>query len=165
MSDDCADKSEECDALFEWSLEDHPSRDECACCWIPARQAAFHRWPGLQAHHLVKRSRRVCHERWNLLRLCRRCHDLAELHQIRECGVLLPKLAFGICLTLKREQAIADARRLGTDEYGEWQPRLLAELYGRTLPDLEPLPQVFADERCRWKPFVPWRYLIPSATL
>lgn len=114
----------------------------CACCHIPRRQAIYLRSGlDLQIHHLIKRGR--SDERCNLLRLCERCHRLAELEQIREQGSLLPKLWLGICLTLKRQSDPA-----------HWKPKRLLELYPRqVLPDLEAVPPVFLAERERWQ----WR--------
>lgn len=93
----------------------------------------------MQSHHLVKRSRRRCDLAWNLLRLCDRCHRLAELENVRVNGALLPKLSFGHCLWLKRES-----------DRDKWQPELLALLYGRPLPELEQLPALYIVERGRW---------------
>jgi hypothetical protein len=55
------------------------------------------RW--LETHHIAKQGR--VHETWNLSRLCRRCHDLAEGHSIRHNGELLPKLTAANVLWLK----------------------------------------------------------------
>jgi hypothetical protein len=96
---------------------------------------------GLQNHHLVKRSRRLCHLPWNVLRLCSRCHDLAEGLTIRVDGVPLPKLSLGACLEIKR-----------TIDPGCWRPELLRLLNGRELPDLEKLPVWFAVQRERNRP-------------
>jgi hypothetical protein len=68
------------------------------------------------------------------LRVCQRCHDLAELKPIRgEDGLLMPKLPLGVCLTVKKVR-----------EPSEWNPERLTELYHRNLPDLLPIPHVFA---------------------
>lgn len=80
---------------------------------------------GLQIHHIVKQGR--AHEPTNLLRLCVRCHHLAEGLDVRgRDGRLLPKLTIGNCLWLKRDQepAVYDAARL-------------QELRGSRLPDPE----------------------------
>lgn len=129
--------------LVAWSL----TQTRCACCWIGQREAAFHRWPGLQTHHLVKRSRRVCHEPWNLLRLCERCHRLAEGERVRGSdGQLLPVLTFGHTLWLK---CAADPMAFRPDE--------LRRSYGRGLPEMLPVPAVFVRERQRWRPVMDWR--------
>ncbi len=120
--------------LVLWGLE----HDRCMCCFASAERAAFEFWPGLQTHHLVKRSRRRCDEPWNLLRLCQRCHDLAELHTYRERGIVVPKLPFEICLWVKRDQ-----------DYSSWSPLRLGEIYGRQLPRPTPLPEYFVRERER----------------
>lgn len=116
------------------------AQTRCACCHLPRRQAVYRRnGLDLQIHHLVKRGR--SDERCNLLRLCERCHRLAELEQVREAGQLLPKLWFGVCLTLKQESDSA-----------YWKPERLLELYPRqTLPELAPVPEVFLQERERWR--------------
>ena len=83
---------------------------------------------GLTVHHCVKWRR--ADEATNLLMLCMQCHDLAEGRNIRVDGVLLPKLTLGVCLAIKKFRE--------PDEYDEAR---LTELFGRRLPDLEPLPE------------------------
>jgi hypothetical protein len=48
----------------------------CMVCGISEVDAMCHRWPGLDCHHIVKPGR--AHEATNLIRVCRRCHQLAE---------------------------------------------------------------------------------------
>jgi hypothetical protein len=122
----------------EWAL----SHDHCQACGIPAREAAFQRWPGLSTHHMVKfkRSDEAC----NLLRLCKRCHDLAEGLTIRERGVLYPTLRLPVCLTLKLSR-----------EPGDFDAERLRVLYGRPLPDMQPVPEVIEAEFRRWRPWEP----------
>ncbi len=51
----------------------------CMVCLIPAAKAA---WPGgLVTHHCVKPGRR--HEATNLIRVCDRCHQLCENHEVK----------------------------------------------------------------------------------
>lgn len=111
----------------------------CQSCGIPQLQAYRLHWPGLSRHHIIKfkRSDEAC----NLLMLCQQCHDLAEMRAIRVDGVLLPRLTIGICLMIKKVR-----------EPEAWDPVRLEELFGRRLPDLEPIPD-FAEESYRlWKP-------------
>lgn len=112
--------------------------ERCACCGINQRQAQRHRWPGLQVHHIVKRSRRLCHLAANLLCLCERCHRLAEGERVRVDGALLPTLSFAHCLWLKREA-----------EPATWRPRLIAALLGRSVRPLKP-PAALLRERETW---------------
>lgn len=85
---------------------------------------------GLQIHHIVKQGR--AHEPTNLLRLCLRCHNLAEGLDVRgRDGRLLPKLMIGHCLWLKREQ---DPR--------DYDPVRLQELRACRLPDPERPPRL-----------------------
>ena len=125
------------------------SEERCACCWIHHTQAEFHRWPGLQVHHLVKRSKRVCHEHWNLLRLCARCHGLAEGETYRDGQRReLPRLSLANCLWLKREHGLT-----------LWQPELLAALYPSVLPEPEEPHRDLLNERPQWSrgKAWPWR--------
>ena len=115
------------DAYKEWGAV----RTRCAACNRTARQA----WPGLTTHHIVKAGR--SHDPCNLLRLCQRCHDLAEVLDVRgEDGELLPKLTLTICLTLKMR---ADPQ--------EYDAARLEELYRKPLPDPEPIPFIFTWRR------------------
>jgi hypothetical protein len=113
-------------------LRRHPY---CQFCGVPAGRAP---WPGLSRHHVVKFRR--SDERCNLLVGCQRDHDLAELRAVRVGGVLLPKLTLGVCLSVKRERDPAN-----------WDPARLAELFGRALPDPEPIPEFLRREWRRWR--------------
>ncbi len=105
--------------------------DYCQCCGVSAHRAS---WPGLSTHHIVKFGR--VHAACNLLRLCHRCHSLAEGLTVRDRdGNPYPKLTLGICLWLK-----------GADEPEDFDLDHLSELYGRNLPDLEPVPWCFERE-------------------
>jgi hypothetical protein len=133
------EEMESIETYEEWSS----GQDRCAACY-KKHDEAFWDIVGLSTHHLVKRSRRLCHLPWNLLRLCMRCHELAELTRI---GGLSP-ITFAIALTIKQE---------GLAE--EWRPDMLEELYGARLPDLEPLPFWLIRERERREPIPSWRLL------
>lgn len=124
----------------EWYAEWNRAHTFCHCCGIPASVASRERWPGLSTHHIVKQGR--SDEACNLIRLCQRCHDLAEGHSIRDTrtGELFPTLPLAVCLTIKRLRE--------PDDYDE--ARLL-RLRGRPLPDPIPLPDVFAEEWCHWQ--------------
>jgi len=77
---------------------------------------------------------------WNLLGLCHRCHKSAEGERVvDDSGERMPVLTFAMCLSLKRE---ADPE--------EWNPDLLAECYGRPLPELEPVPDYYHQRRRRY---------------
>ena len=54
----------------------------------------------LEIHHIAKHLRN--HGRWNLSRLCKMCHDLAEGHRIRYRGKFLPSLSAANVLWMKR---------------------------------------------------------------
>ena len=131
----------ESDALLETFAAAHP---RCACCWITHREAEATGFLGLQTHHLVKRSRCRCDAHWNLLRLCERCHRCAEGERVEGSSVL----TMGSALWLK----------FCADPAG-WRPRLLAEIYGRRLPDLEATPRWAIRERERRQPVNDWRNL------
>lgn len=126
-------------ALEAWSSLQY----RCAFCWKTQREA-FYDIVGLSTHHMVKRSRRLCHLPWNLLRACWRCHECAEGSTIEDA----PPLSFAACLGVKREGPLED-----------WNPDLLAELWGYKLPEIEPLPQFFVIERNRRERFIPWQSL------
>ena len=118
----------------EWSMR----HTYCACC---GHSGTFGRW--LECHHLcggAGRSDEPC----NYLRLCNRCHMLAEGHQIRENGVVLPNLSMGATLWLKRF--------VDPDEY---KPERLAELLHENLPDLEVPPAILLTERLQRRPWEP----------
>lgn len=113
----------------EWAL----LRMRCQACLKGWREAGADIM-GLTVHHIIKpyRSDEPC----NYLLLCHLCHDLAEGRRYRVDGKLLPKLSIGICLTIKKE---ADPE--------EWNAKRLEELYGQTLPDMEPLPDFLVKAR------------------
>lgn len=121
-------------ALHAW-VQEHES---CAACWWnPNLHRTDEYRTRVDVHHLIKQDR--SHEPCNLLRLCNKCHDLAEGHTIRENGIALPKLTLGMCLWLKVE---CDSEN--------WNPGRLLELWHRaSLPELEPVPEVFLRERQR----------------
>lgn len=124
----------------EWYAGWNREHTFCHCCGIPEGMAASMRWPGLSTHHMVKQGR--SDEACNLLRLCQRCHDLAEGHQIRDpdTGGYFPKLPLAVCLTIKLER-----------EPGDYDEARLLRLRGRPLPDREPIPEVFREEWCHWR--------------
>ena len=139
------------DAKFyaEWNKR----HTHCQCCGIPEHHARSLRWPGLSTHHIIKLGR--ADEAPNLLRLCQRCHDLAENRQIRDPQTrqVLDRLPLAVCLTLKftREPDQFDAVRL-------------AELYKKNLPEMEPIPAGYELEYRRWKPFDKQRYFYTVET-
>ena len=133
------------DALSAWSQ----TKPECAACWIGHREAESNGIAGLSSHHLIKRSRIRCDRPWNLLRLCERCHRLAEGECIRVNGIVLPVLTEGHCLWLKL-----------TSDPDEWRPKLLAKLKApMKLEGLLPPPEFLVRERQRRRPLVDWREL------
>lgn len=120
--------------LYGRYVEDFPY---CQACGLPL-YAAVKQTVSLTRHHIIKFRR--SDERCNLLVLCSRDHDLAELRSVRRGGLLLPKLTLGVCLSLKLLRT--------PDEY---DAERLAELFGQALPDLEPVPQFLVDEWRRWR--------------
>jgi len=119
------------DAYAIWNRA-HPF---CQACGIPAN-AALRDVRGLSTHHLIKKAR--SDEPANLVRLCQRCHDLAELLQVAD----FPLLTLAILLTVKR---IRDP--------GEYDPDRLAALLHKSLPDPQPIPEVFLTEFRSWQGF------------
>lgn len=128
-----------------WASE----RQWCHCCGIDADLAVF-AYAGipLSTHHIVKAGR--SDEACNLLRLCGRCHDLAEGRNLRVASVLLPHLTIAVCLTIK---ATRDAEA--------HDPARLAVLFGRRLPDPEPIPPVFEWEFRKRRPWDVRRFFGP----
>lgn len=95
----------------------------------------------LARHHIIKFGRS---DEWsNLMVLCCRCHCLAHGQTIRSpyTGQPYPTLSLGVFLTVKHASnpELFDMARL-------------QELYGQTLPDMEPVPEWIFDERIRNKP-------------
>jgi hypothetical protein len=125
------------DAAFyrEWAK----GHDCCMVCGRPGSVAA-HDIARLTNHHIVKfrRSDEAC----NLLRVCDRDHRLCEMHTVRDpvTGAELPKLILPVVLTVKRLR-----------DPGAWDPERLAKLFGRALPDPEPIPEIFLAEWRQWR--------------
>lgn len=133
------------DAIREWAS----TKTACSACWIDHVEAERYGFLGLQSHHVIRRSRIRCDRPWNLLRLCERCHRLAEGECIRVDGVVLPVLTEGHCLWLKL-----------TADPDEWRPKMLAKLKAPVkLEGLLPVPVFFIRERQRRRPMVDWRDL------
>lgn len=118
----------------KWNREHNA---KCMICGITEWEARWARWPGLETHHIVKPGR--AHEATNLIRVCQRCHLLAEGHSItgqlngvRFCWPRLPMesviwsklLADGACVDLMR----------------------LSELLGRYVPKPEPYSHLVTME-------------------
>jgi hypothetical protein len=78
--------------------------DRCWACGQHAqndyRNDGIDYYPWVETHHIQKRGR--VHERWNLARLCKLCHDLTELHKIMHQGERLPNLTLEHTLWLKK---------------------------------------------------------------
>lgn len=111
--------------------------DYCMACGIGNAKAAFRDGGiSLSTHHIIKPGR--SDERCNLLRLCRRDHDLAELLTVTVSSVALPTLPIAVCLTIKKLR-----------EPHDHDPERLAELYGVRLPDPQPIPAFLAREWAR----------------
>jgi hypothetical protein len=127
-----------------WNLQ----HGHCQACGRTAG-AWGREWGGLSTHHIVKfrRSDEDC----NYLRLCGRCHELAEGARIpHPDGGHWPLLTQGVCLTLKR-----------TRESQQWNPARLAELFGRALPCPEPIPSLIEQEYRRNRPWDTARFAHP----
>lgn len=121
--------SKDKDFYKAWSLR----HTWCQACGVSQCRAP---WPGLSTHHFVKPHR--AHEAPVLLRLCDPCHRAAEGLTVRlEDGTVMPKLTIGICRTLKLVR-----------EPEEVNDERAAQLFGRNLPDHEPIP-VFYEYRYR----------------
>lgn len=127
-------------------------RRECQVCGIGDREAQFKRFPGLSTHHVVKAGRK--HEATNLIRLCQRCHDLAEGIDVPVWVPLTtdpPTLSDGTAQTRKvyypklRLPHVLFAKRYVEPE--DYLPHRLAEILMRPLPEPEEPPAVFRVER------------------
>lgn len=139
----------------DWSRR-HNAR--CMACHITAGKAEFHRWPGLQTHHIVKPGR--SHESANLIRLCQRCHELAEGKEwtgyVNDRRLRWPRLEIENVVWLKMldDGAAVDLMRL-------------SELLGRYVQKPEPFRHpVFAERRDRAmfrEPAVAWDWTEPLA--
>lgn len=90
-------------------------------------------WLGLQVHHLVKPGR--SDEAVNLMMLCDFCHRATHGAILRgEDGWLWPNLTLGMQFALKQLR-----------EPDIWDQARLEELWGRYLPDLEDVPDVYLE--------------------
>lgn len=132
----------------DWYAEWGANQTDCHCCGIAGELAAHVRYPGLSTHHIAKAGR--VHTATNVLRLCQRCHDLAEN---LDTPVWLPdgtkwyfpKLTFAHChwLKLNRSPKEYDAEtlkrlRMGVLDEPEEPPAVFrAEYVARTRHDLE----------------------------
>ena len=106
----------------------------CMACGISQHRAPLlNAGIGLSTHHIIKAGR--SDEPCNLLRLCQRCHDLAENRTIILKGERLPCLSLGACLTIKkfRDRNNFDLKRLEVLRYSG-------------LPDMEPIPEFIESE-------------------
>lgn len=119
----------------EWNRE----HDRCMTCGRDEVEAARECWPGLTTHHIEKFKR--SDERCNLIRLCTRCHNIAEGHLILEQGTRLPPLTMGVILWVKRRLEPADHC-----------PERLTVLRGRPLPEEKPIPEFYLMEMERFCP-------------
>ncbi len=121
--------------LYARWCDDH---DFCQCCGIAKELASFMRFPGLSTHHICKAGR--VHHPANLIRLCARCHDLAEgldtpMWLPDGSKWYPPKLRTTHMMWLKRSR-----------EPKEYDEAVLRKLHMRPLPELEPVPGVFNIE-------------------
>lgn len=110
----------------------------CQCCGIEQEHAARARFPGLSTHHITKAGR--VHNPTNLIRMCARCHDLAEnldtpVWLTDGTKWYYPKLTTAHVMWLKCDR-----------EPREWDEVVMRKLHMRPLPDLEPPPAVFLAE-------------------
>ena len=115
----------------------------CACCWAPLDGPGIE----LHKHHLLTGSKRIDDPRMLLL-LCfqwgdfrPRCHDIYHGHRIpKRNGGYWSALTLGHLLVLKAE-----------NDQENYDPHWLTKVYGRPLPDPEPLPEEYIRERERWE--------------
>lgn len=103
----------------------------CIVCYCDLTRC----WPPAAKHHLIRRSRRRSDESWATADLCGGCHE--DFHGMKRPG--FPGLTLPQLLWSKRETM-------------EWEPHRLEELYCRTLPRLEPLPERYLTERSKYDP-------------
>jgi hypothetical protein len=141
------------DNRFMWLID----RPYCAACWIPGREAMYHRTPGrLEIHEVIggpMRSLETC----NYLNLCSKCHDS---YHSRANGLTLEQM-----LGFKWEQSCLDAGKaipyetiIVVDEVEVWNPYRLSYLRRPernppslvALPSPETGPPSLIQERSRW---------------
>ena len=114
----------------------------CQCCGRDQYRAERDHYPGLSTHHIIKSGR--SDEATNLLRLCQRCHNLAEgIVTWRVPGQTCEKLTIGMCLWLKWKQDPLD-----------YNPIRLELLRGSRLPDKEPPPDFLLQECEKYNPAI-----------
>lgn len=120
----------------------------CQACGVHARDAERAGPFGLSCHHIIKpgRSDEAC----NLLRLCQTCHDLAELRNVKRNGILLPKLPWPVCLTLKK-----------TREAQEFNLARCLELMRHGPLELPPVPEEIEALFRKNRPWDKARFWIP----
>lgn len=110
--------------------------NRCQVCGVSAAFARHNRWPGLSTHHIVKAGR--FHEATNLIRLCQRCHDLAEGLDTPvwlPTKFYYPKLTLPHILWVKRDR-----------DPDDFDPSRLAQILMRPLPEPQEPPGVFRAE-------------------
>ena len=90
----------------------------------------------LEIHHLVGGAARTPHDRRNLARLCKLCHDLAEGLTVRWVGRIIPNLRLDHRLWLKH--------RSDREFYNK---RFLRTLRPKVMPPLRKPPAWFAYHR------------------
>ncbi len=115
----------------EWAIV----HDKCQVCGRNEQQIKRDsEFPNLlQTHHLIGGAGRS-DEPCNFLRLCPRCHEVYHGFRVKRNGTYWPNLTMGMLLTAKRE---ADG--------DEWDPARLSVLRHRKIPDLEPIPEEYAQ--------------------
>jgi hypothetical protein len=125
------------------------THDRCACCWLPKRAQRFGWW--LELHHIIGGKGGRSDELCNLLMLCTRCHMICEGAKFKqENGEPFPTITFGMILALKCE---ADPDQFDLTRIAQlYRPNYRnPERWRDCLPDPEPVPAVYLEERNRWR--------------
>ena len=115
------------------------AKSNCQACGIPATLIWERSGVPHSVHHIVK-TRPKADEPCNWLFLCAYCHSSVEGVRIVDSkGRRWPRLTNARALWIK----------LHSDPT-EWDPDRLEALWGRSLPELEPVDRFYLLERSRW---------------
>lgn len=108
------------------------SRKRCYFCGKPKARC----WPALDTMHIIGGHGGRSDEPTNLVAGCPQCHGASDGRVTHdEQGKRMPPLSLGMILQVKMFK-----------DHLEYDPDRLAELHGKALPELEPLPAYYVEE-------------------